>query len=269
MPSKTILVVDNDVKFQTNLTDILKRAGYNAHGASSNRGADILARSLGVEVDLIVINMSLPDITGNALIESIATAQTKIAKVIASTSVFSDFDRGSRDTFAHSLQITKDQAESAPNAAKWLAIVRGLLGEHAVVKATPSHSIVLLVDDDAEVRAFTREILRREGYQVLEAADGENALALAQRIGNIDLLITDVEMPGMDGRVLSRTIRKAHPTVPVIYISGGPPQAPNAADLSSAGPEFVFIAKPFLPRVLIENVSRMILPHNRQSTPAN
>jgi DNA-binding response OmpR family regulator len=76
MASNTILVVDADSVFRTSLTDILTSAGYKAHGASDNRSAVSLAESLGTEIDLMIVNMALPDISGNTLIDSIGRIKT-------------------------------------------------------------------------------------------------------------------------------------------------------------------------------------------------
>ncbi len=256
---KTILVVDTDPVFRTSLTDILNRAGYNAHAAADNRSAISVAKSLGTEIDLLVVNMALPDVKGDVLIKTIAINQKKIIKVIASSSVFSEFDLASRDTFEHDAGITKESGDAAPaNAAKWLLTVRGLLGEQAGSASEPSLCIILLVDDNHAVRRLTKDILHRVGYQVLEADDADSALALARKIGgNVDLLVTDVEMPRMDGRALGKAIREAYSTVPVIYISGFT-DGGNVKDLNDPEQGFAFVGKPFQPGVLLETVSRML-----------
>ena len=120
------------------------------------------------------------------------------------------------------------------------------------------HSIILLADDDSSVRHFVKAILKRVGYQVLEAADGKSALVLAQKIvGNLDLLVTDVEMPGMGGRELGKAIRESYPDVPVIYISGFTSD-PGVQDLHDPEHGFAFVGKPFQPKVLLETVAEML-----------
>ena len=80
---------------------------------------------------------------------------------------------------------------------------------------------VLLVEDEDAVRGLTRRILERQGYSVLEASDSEEALELAGRhTGRIDLLVTDVVMPGLSGRELAEELDRLHPTIPVVYVSG-------------------------------------------------
>jgi CheY-like chemotaxis protein len=79
---------------------------------------------------------------------------------------------------------------------------------------------VLLVDDDRYVRSSAARALRARGYTVLEAGDGEAALAILALRATIALLVTDVVMPNMDGRALVDAARKQRPDLKVLYISG-------------------------------------------------
>ena len=80
---------------------------------------------------------------------------------------------------------------------------------------------ILLVEDDDPVRTFGARALRNRGYQVIEAKGGDAALALMrEHAGKIDLLITDVVMPQMDGPTLVREMRELDPELKVIFISG-------------------------------------------------
>jgi CheY-like chemotaxis protein len=98
-------------------------------------------------------------------------------------------------------------------------------------------------------------ILNREGYQVLEAADGESALALARKMaGAFDLVVTDIQTPGIDGRALGEAIRQEATHIPVIYISGHV----EDPDLNKPEKGFAFVAKPFLPKALLNTVSLML-----------
>ena len=80
---------------------------------------------------------------------------------------------------------------------------------------------ILLVEDEAEVRNLIAEILRGNGYTVLEARAGDEAWAFADRSGTmIDLLITDVVMPRMSGPELADRVSRRHPELRVLYVSG-------------------------------------------------
>ncbi|MFZ5892757.1 MAG: PAS domain S-box protein [Myxococcota bacterium] len=79
---------------------------------------------------------------------------------------------------------------------------------------------ILIVDDDASVRGVARSILQKQGYTVITAASGQEALWHATHTGDIHLLITDVVMPDTNGPQLARKLREVHPTSKVLFISG-------------------------------------------------
>jgi len=78
------------------------------------------------------------------------------------------------------------------------------------------------VEDEIEVRKLVAEILKGQGYRVIEASDGEEAIKVAQKnSGNkIHLLLTDVVMPGMSGRELAEMLAPQHPGLRILYMSG-------------------------------------------------
>jgi len=89
-----------------------------------------------------------------------------------------------------------------------------------VDSARSGGAIVLLVDDDDAVRATTADVLTGLGYDVQQAADGPSALALLNQAATIDVMLTDVVMPGMSGPELARRVVAMRPALPVIFISG-------------------------------------------------
>ncbi len=85
----------------------------------------------------------------------------------------------------------------------------------------PHRETILLVEDEPGIRGLVRKILRRERYQVLEAGSGQEALSLVSTQGeSIDLLLTDMLLPGMSGRDLAEFLHRTHPALKVVYISG-------------------------------------------------
>jgi CheY-like chemotaxis protein len=101
---------------------------------------------------------------------------------------------------------------------------------------------VLLVDDEPGVRQLIRRMLERAGLDVVEAGSGPEALAaLEQGAVRIDLVLSDLIMPGQDGLELGRRIRLRWPALPVIYISANPLRA---AALDGGDPQRVLV-KPF------------------------
>jgi PAS domain S-box-containing protein len=112
---------------------------------------------------------------------------------------------------------------------------------------------ILVVEDAPAVRAIIRQVLTRLGYQVLEAHDGESAIALsAKHQGSIDLLLTDVIMPRMGGRVLADQISKQRPGMRVLYVSGYTDDAIVRHGVLEPGVNY--LEKPFTPDTLAKKV---------------
>jgi PAS domain S-box-containing protein len=116
---------------------------------------------------------------------------------------------------------------------------------------------LLLVEDEEPVRRITRTALEASGYQVSEAADGEQALDLCHRMGGkIDLLITDVIMPGINGRELADTLKQQYPGLRVLFISGYTDTA--AMPDRRLGEDNAFLQKPFTPSSLAKKVRQLL-----------
>jgi signal transduction histidine kinase/ActR/RegA family two-component response regulator len=133
-------------------------------------------------------------------------------------------------------------------------IARDVLAAKAAGALTGSETI-LVAEDDHAVRSSVAHLLTQTGYRVLLARDGEQAIRLARaHNSDIDLLISDVVMPGLCGCDTARQVQKLHPETKVLFISGYPAQARTAA----AGAKLLF--KPFSRAVLAERV-REVLDH--------
>jgi len=116
---------------------------------------------------------------------------------------------------------------------------------------------VLLVEDEEIVRSFAHEVLTQNGYTVLVARHGHEALAISeQHTGPISLMVTDVVMPGMSGKELAVRFAPIRPDMRVLYISGYPEEAgirPAALDNATA-----YLQKPFTPDVLTRKVREVL-----------
>lgn len=116
---------------------------------------------------------------------------------------------------------------------------------------------ILVVEDEDAVRTLVRVALEGQGYIVLPAAGGEEALALLQsQPGRVDILVTDVIMPRMSGRELAELARKAQPGLPVLYMSGYTDDALDRHGLDGAGDRF--IQKPFTPLGLARKIRAIL-----------
>jgi CheY-like chemotaxis protein len=113
---------------------------------------------------------------------------------------------------------------------------------------------VLLVEDEAAVRALTARMLREQGYTVLEAPDGEEALQLARANSEvtIHLLLTDVVMPRMSGIALAEQLKALFPTIKVLFVSGYTDNA--IVHHGWLDPGIAFLHKPFSPAALARKV---------------
>jgi two-component system cell cycle sensor histidine kinase/response regulator CckA len=114
------------------------------------------------------------------------------------------------------------------------------------------HGTILLVEDEEAVRAFGARALTARGYSVLEAANGVEALEVADRNPKIDLIVSDVVMPEMDGPTMFGELRKRGVMAKVIFVSGYAEEA-FAKNLPE-GEDFIFLPKPFTLKQLIEAV---------------
>ena len=122
---------------------------------------------------------------------------------------------------------------------------------------TPSQSNrVLLVDDEDGVRLVVSRVLRTKGFIVTECANAEQALEILNRRNDFDLLLTDMIMPGMDGESLIKLVKKAHPEMKALLMSGY--SEDMARHGSSENKELEFLAKPFELSQLLDKVREVL-----------
>ena len=104
------------------------------------------------------------------------------------------------------------------------------------MKTTPT---LLLVDDDLAIRSLIALSLRKHGYDVVEAADGEDAMARARELSSIATVVSDICMPNLNGFALANAVREIHPGVRFVFMSGYP------VDKSRLMSNSQFLCKPF------------------------
>jgi two-component system, cell cycle sensor histidine kinase and response regulator CckA len=145
------------------------------------------------------------------------------------------------------------QPAATPPAAAEPAVSRDLTGA----------GVVMLVEDDDPVRTFAARALRNKGYTVIEAKSGEAALEeIREMAGDIDLLVTDVVMPQMDGPRLVREARALQPAIKVIFISGYAEDA--FRERLGSDTDIHFLAKPFSLKQLATKVKEVLRTRPRR-----
>jgi CheY-like chemotaxis protein len=116
---------------------------------------------------------------------------------------------------------------------------------------------VLLVEDEESVRAVAARLLRDQGYTVLEAGNGVDALGVsAHATGPVHLLVTDLVMPGLGGRALAERLAEPHPALRVLFMSGYSADAATPRGAVPAGA--AFLQKPFTPDALVRQVRAVL-----------
>ena len=126
-------------------------------------------------------------------------------------------------------------------------------GARVETRAADGAETVLIVEDEEGVRTLVRDYLQTRGYNMLQASNGDEAIRVARECaGNIDLLITDVIMPGMYGSECAQRLRAAKPNMSVLYISGYTEAAAHQRGNLEAGAPF--LQKPFTPAQLASRV---------------
>jgi DNA-binding response OmpR family regulator len=145
----------------------------------------------------------------------------------------------------HSCPARSDSSHSRPTSAF-----------PSSAKISDPLKTLLVVDDDHEVRQLEAEILRQEGYNVLQAESAAEALRVAASTAAIHLLITDFSMPEIDGLELTNRFRVVHPKIPVLMISGSLPSLRdrNEDDLDRVE----LLAKPFAFNELLRKVRALL-----------
>ena len=161
--------------------------------------------------------------------------------------IFADSKLGEGTRFVIYLPVHQEEA-GAPRTRK---------AEKAKKDELWGSGTVLLVEDEPMVRGVAERALTRHGYKVITADNGEDALAILSRNEPIDLLISDVVMPGMDGPTMVREARQSRPDLKILFMSGyAEEQLRKSIDIENVN----FLPKPFSVTELAEAARRAVIP---------
>jgi PAS domain S-box-containing protein len=182
--------------------------------------------------------------TGEGSGLGLATVYGIVSQSGGMTKIYSDLGVGT--------SVTILLPAASPQAARDLTLAN-VTGAPQVGTET-----ILVVDDESALREVTRRILVRSGYTVLSASSGREAidLATAASKGSIDLVLTDMIMPAMQGPTVALEVRKIHPTIRVLFMSGHAQPVLKAGAM--LGTDFHLIEKPFDQGTLLDNVRRVL-----------
>jgi two-component system cell cycle sensor histidine kinase/response regulator CckA len=151
---------------------------------------------------------------------------------------------GKGTTFAIHLPRTAEEQEPAAVPDQWQAELRGT-------------ETILLVEDEEMVRRYTQRMLEENGYTVIAAANGQEAMAvMAARHGDVALLLTDVVMPGMSGAELAKELGQRYPGIGVLFVSGYTGNA--VVQNGMLDPGIDLIQKPFTSRELLSKLREIL-----------
>jgi two-component system cell cycle sensor histidine kinase/response regulator CckA len=160
--------------------------------------------------------------------------------------VQSELDHGS--TFRIYLPSTEEEPKAADTAT---------VGERATERAPAGKAMILIVEDDVGIRELTSKVLSRYGYAVMSASGGEEAREVSEKHeGVIDVLLSDVVMPGMSGPMVAEMLTKMRPSIKVVFMSGYTDDAIVRHGVRVR--EVPFLQKPFTPDQLANKILEVL-----------
>jgi len=241
--TETVLVAEDQHNVRRLVSLMLSGFGYQVLVAANGAEALAVASSHDGRIDLLITDVVMPGMSGRELAVELARQRPGIHVLYMSGYT-------GNVTAQHGLLQEGVAFIQKPFTAETLAVkVRETLDD------VPSASEILVVDDDPAIRSLFHKVLTRGGYHVTEASDGAQALAAVEK-GGLDLVITDLVMPGKEGIETIVEIHKHHPEVKIIAVSGafGGSYLSIASTLGAGA----VLAKPVSDEMLLDTVRRLL-----------
>ncbi|KQT31430.1 two-component system sensor histidine kinase/response regulator [Sphingomonas sp. Leaf412] len=238
--SETVLVVEDDDEVRATVVEMLGDLGYRVLKAVDAASGLAVIES-GVPVDLLFTDVVMP-----GRLKSPEMARKARARLPGLAVLFTS--GYTENSIVHGGRLDAGvELLSKPYTREALARkIRHVLGDRPV--DTVPRLTVLLVEDDAMIRAGTAATLTDAGHLVVEAGSAEEAMAALQTVA-VDVLVTDLNLPGSSGAALARTARDLRPAIGLVFATGSPDAAP-------ALPEALVLSKPYRPATLLDTVAR-------------
>jgi signal transduction histidine kinase/DNA-binding response OmpR family regulator len=228
--TETILVAEDDEGVRTTVVDLLTELGYTVLKAVDAQSALHVVES-GVAIDLLFTDVVMPGTLKSPELARIARARLpELAVLFTSGYTENSIVHGGKLDAGVEL-LSKPYSREA--LARKIRQVLGARGKAATVKpprTTKARKLmVLLVEDDASVRANTAEMLNVLGHLVVEAASAEEAVTALQTAA-VDVLVTDLRLPGISGDAFAEQARGVRPDIGIVYATGSPEGAELSAE---------------------------------------
>ena len=247
---ETILVVEDDVHVQTTVVDMLRGLGYVVLRASDGESALAVIGS-GVPIDLLFTDVVMPGkVASTALARQARVLLPQLAVLFTSGYTQDAMMQGGRlEPGVELLSKPYRREDLARRIRHLLANGRHVTALHQyraqlappqpAAPAQPAGRHILLVEDNADARAMTSELLAMLGHRVLAVGTAEEALPLLGTPG-LDLLLTDISLPRMSGAELAELAARDYPQLEVVFSTGHAPANSGVLD-----PQARFLVKPF------------------------
>lgn len=264
--SGLVLVADDDPAVRLAAASVLENTGFSVLLAADGREVLKIVEANGDDLQFILLDLSMPHISGKEVLGRLHLMGCRVPVILSSgfdeddiSDVFGD-DSGPQ--FIH----------KPYRASELLEKVRKLLNRETVQKeqgdgavspdrlSAPRHQVVLVVDDEQEIRNSLCDLIRVLGYEAIDTETGADALAICERrAGEIGMVILDLQMPGLSGEETLLRLTERQPHLPVVLCHGGADDAlaPASRDLLSG-----VLLKPFQVDQL-ESLLASLLPATR------
>ena len=238
--SETVLVVEDDEDVRTTVVEMLTDLGYNVVKAPDADAALVIVES-GMPIDILFTDVVMPGTLKSP--ELARRARERLPHIaVLFTSGYTEnsivhggkLDPGiellskpyTREALARRLRHVAANSRRASEARA----AAGAQREETAVKATtptaPTHRTILLVEDDSLILMNTAEMLKGSGLFVIEAATAEEAI-IALQTSHVDILVTDINLPGTSGVALAEKARALHPEIGLVFATGDSAHVPK------------------------------------------